>query len=239
MITVDPPSPECKDTYRTLMSVLPASYPIPLRIRIHPNFLSLHCADGTLAPLEYGFLTRSNTHLARSLTQKQPLWRAFGKHNAPIRIHDLTAGFGRDSFICAHLGAEVISIERNPLLYALLFTQVQRLKIHQPSIKWTVLHANSITWLTERCERVEYTYFDPFFHKKTSSLPQKNLQWLQYLANDTEDNAETLFKACQKVCQKRIVVKRPLHASQLGNCIPNGSILQKSTRFDYYQQPQN
>ncbi|PCH52022.1 MAG: hypothetical protein COC20_04525 [Cellvibrionales bacterium] len=60
---------------------------------------------------------------------KQPLGRAVGLSSSfkPL-IADLTAGLGRDGFVLASLGAEVLLVERNTVVAALLSDGLKRLR---------------------------------------------------------------------------------------------------------------
>lgn len=60
---------------------------------------------------------------------KQPLGRAVGLSSSfkPL-IADLTAGLGRDGFVLASLGAQVVLVERNKVVAALLSDGLKRLR---------------------------------------------------------------------------------------------------------------
>jgi len=59
--------------------------------------------------------------------RKQPLARAVGmKPGFNPRILDVTGGLGRDAFILASLGCEIMVLERNPIIFELLHNAWQR-----------------------------------------------------------------------------------------------------------------
>ena len=155
-----------------------------------------------------------------------------------IKIVDLTAGFGRDSLTLSSLNHPLISIEKNPITAAILKTLVAQYKQLNPKCQWEVICTCSDAWLkTQKNQKPTHLYMDPFFEKKTSALPKKDMQWLHHLNRNTEINdEEALFTSAIENCLDRVVVKRDKRANFIANKKPNqGSILQKTSRFDCYK----
>ena len=202
------------------------------RIDVFPNDIQLSSIRNRLASISISFLNSNFKSLLASINTQQPLWRAMGKQVKTSSVYDLTAGLGRDSLILASLGARVVSVEHNPLLYALLDANVAML-LHTSPLDWLVVHADSNEWLPQQSTPQTIAYMDPYFYNKSNSLPQKGMQWLQYLDLHTASNDQQLFTTCMSHAT-RTVVKRPAHAPLLSSHKPNGTIQQKSTRFDCY-----
>lgn len=194
----------------------------------HPQGLVLHDTRGQLAALETGFTQPAFIQLKKTLTPQQPLWRALGKPMPGTLVVDLNAGLGRDSFMLAHLGAQVLSIEANPFLAALLQWQITQYQQQQPQLSWQVVQADSLAWLKQRTEPVQLALADPFFEKNQSALPQKNMQWLHQLGQPMTVGIEAFIDSCSPHCQ-RLVAKGP-KGLKLKSRV-SGIITQKSSCF--------
>ena len=68
---------------------------------------------------------------------------------------------------------------------------------------------------------------------KKSALVKKDMQILQHLLGKDE-NAVPLLKTAIQYAAKRVVVKRPIHAEEVGGIKPSTSISSKKTRYDVY-----
>ena len=216
-----------------LNNLIPNTYHRDIHIQCCPQSL-LISSDQFKSPLSLSYIDHKASRLTRTLSTQQPLWRSFGKKiSPPFTVFDLTAGLGQDSFILASLGADVVSIEADPLIYALLDINISALKYLKPQIKWQAIHADSLVWLKQQTDPLPYVYIDPFFHLKPNSLPHKNIQWIQFLSMLSPDNGQVLFEQALKISDK-IVVKRYKNAASINHLKPNSTIYQKSSRFDCY-----
>lgn len=208
-----------------------------ITVRVRQSEVYLHVPNNPLPDLTLNFCDAQHQFLARSLNKKQPIWRALQWKSTQISpiLFDTTAGFGQDSFIFAHLGAKVISIEKNPLVAAILGCAVWRLKNENPHLNWEVHLGDAKTWLENTSLTPTHIYLDPFFHKKNSAKPKNTIQWLQFITQESQPCPEELFRqACNIPCS-HIIVKRAKEAPFLLNQKPDrGSILQKASRFDCY-----
>ena len=225
-----------------LKNKLPPISAYQLNIAITHDSLLVSTPELNLEPLALSVLDNKAQHLEKTLHAQQPLLKALGKDilTEKATVIDTTAGFGHDSFIMCAYGLHVISIEQNPIIFALLDCLKNMLLKQRPTLRWDVIQGNSIHWL----EHIQHNYpakaiyMDPFFEKKQKALPKNRMQWLQQLAGDDTPSPEALFnQACQTPITK-VVVKRDLKAPYLCNKLPNsGSIIQKTSRFDCYYQP--
>lgn len=233
--TFDQPPPDHLTQWFTKAS---ASKPhLHIHIQATTLGLHLHTSSHPLPDLTLNLGDAQHRFLARSLSKKQPLWRALqwkNKTTTPY-LFDTTAGFGQDSFIFAHMGAKVVSIEGDPLIAAILGYAVWKIKKDTPNLDWDVHHSDAKAWLQNTNQTPTHIYLDPFFHKKNSAKPKNTMQWLQYITQETQPCPEALFQqACSMPCS-HVIVKRAKEAPFLNNQKPDrGSILQKASRFDCY-----
>ncbi|WP_222987457.1 class I SAM-dependent methyltransferase [Psittacicella hinzii] len=154
-------------------------------------------------------------------------------------ILDATAGFGQDSFLLTTAGANVLMLERNPVIGLLLADGLNRLKNQSPEqVNLNLRFPVSITTNAGKniCKSLNFTsvYLDPMYpHKESSAKVNKKMQSIQEIVgldHDTDD----LFRAAQSLNASRIVVKRPKNAPFLGNKETNDSVKSPSHRFDLY-----
>lgn len=151
-------------------------------------------------------------------------------------IVDATAGLGRDSFILASLGFNVILLERSAILHALLQDSLNRAKqqtVLQPIIShMQLVHADALLWLPGKM--VDVIYLDPMFpERKKSASVKKEMVILQDLLGKDKD-AESLLELALTCATHRVVVKRPRLAESLAKRAPTYSLLGKTSRFDIY-----
>jgi 16S rRNA (guanine1516-N2)-methyltransferase len=173
--------------------------------------------------------------------KKEMIARAMGCHprENPV-IVDATAGLGRDSFILASLGYSVIMLERSPILHALLKDGLERAS-QNPSLspiikRLHLFHADAIAWLSKPAytRRPDIIYLDPMFpERKKSASVRKEMVILQELLGKDMD-CDKLFEAALENAIKRVVVKRPKLAENVGERAPNFSLSGKANRFDIY-----
>ncbi len=177
----------------------------------------------------------------------QPLAKAVGlKGGANPTIIDATAGLGRDAFVMASLGAQVMLIERSPIIAALLEDGLGRAS-HDIELKTIVtdrmnlVTADAIKWLADLPteNHPDVVYMDPMYpHRNKSALVKKEMRVLRQLAGDDED-ASQLLHAALTCAKRRVTVKRPrtapiLSGKILNNRKPNGTVESKNTRYDIY-----
>ena len=82
--------------------------------------------------------------------------------------------------------------------------------------------------------RPDVIYIDPMYpQRKKSALVKKDMQILQRLLGKDQD-AEKLLDTALQCAAERVVEKRPVHASPVGNVKPDTSISSKKTRYDIY-----
>lgn len=184
-----------------------------------------------------------NELIARACQIKQQL-------NPAIKIIDATAGLGHDSLLMASLGAEVILLERHPILFALLESAKKQAERHdflgKITQRITVIHQDSAQYLTEIAQdQADVVYLDPMFpardHNQKSEKKQaqvkKQMQLLHLLLpEDGEMDLGDALLDLAKSKVKRVIVKRPKHATFLDGQTPNHQWQGDAIRFDAYFQ---
>lgn len=161
------------------------------------------------------------------------------------RVVDATAGLGRDAFVLASLGCEVLMLERNPVVRALLRDGLRRLRdaaetdselapiAARLSLDDSGLPASE--WLVKQpAESIPVVYLDPMFpQREKSARVKKEMVAFHQLVGSDED-ADALLEPAYAACYYRTVVKRPRVAPFLAGQKPSLSLEGKSGRFDVY-----
>ncbi len=164
--------------------------------------------------------------------KKQGLIRAC-KPAKGIRILDATAGWGRDAGLLASFGAEVLMIEREPMMAALLADGLNRLS-SESSLKLSLVHADTKQYLQTLLE-LDYPdviYIDPMHpERQKSALVKKDMQVLQHLIGADGDVRELIELATTRT-RNRVVVKWPQRLP--GLLKTDACIDGKTVRFDIY-----
>lgn len=177
------------------------------------------------APLFVDFDTKRSQDMGR----RSGLVRAC-KPAEGIKILDATAGWGRDASVLAHRGAEVLMLERHPMMSALLADGLRRCT----HLKLSLLPLDAKTYLStlEPSEYPDVIYLDPMHPlRQKSALVKKDMQALQQCIGVDEDAKEVLVLALTRARQ-RIVIKWPQRSPPLYP--PDVSIPGTTIRFDMY-----
>lgn len=203
---------------------------IQLQDQHHPNF----------KPLIVDFLHGTVNHrLKYGGGKQQDLSKAVGLHRKnDLTILDSTAGLGQDAMVLASLGANVIALERHPLLYLLLQDGLTRAATQLPEMtkRIQLFHQDALGFLqqTNKLANVDVIYLDPMFPPRQKSAQVKaNMQLLHDIAGqDVDKNA--LLSAALNTSIKRIVLKQPRHAPLLTAHQPTHQVIAKSCRWDIF-----
>lgn len=157
-------------------------------------------------------------------------------------IVDATAGLGRDAFVLAGLGAEVLMLERVPAIFALLEDGLRRAREDAETGgiagRMQVRRADAASELAlavaEAGVAPQVIHLDPMFpHRDKSALVKKEMRLFRELAGD-DDDAPRLLEAALAVATHRVVVKRPRKAPPIAGPRPGHVIEGKTSRYDLY-----
>lgn len=157
-------------------------------------------------------------------------------------VIDATAGLGRDAFVLASLGAEVLMVERVAAIHALLEDGLTRAladpATHEIAARMSLVHGDGTRQLAALVAgsgvAPQVIHLDPMFpHRHKSALVKKEMRLFRALAGDDVD-APQLLEAALDVATHRVVVKRPRKAPPIEGPIPRHVIEGKTSRYDLY-----
>jgi 16S rRNA (guanine1516-N2)-methyltransferase len=173
-----------------------------------------------------------------------PLSRILQNVDGPVI--DATAGLGSDAGVAAARGKNVLLIERNDIVHALLQDALKRAVGEEKAIaeRMKIVHADACQLLRDLPEpwsNPGAVLLDPMFppRRRASALPPKPMQRVRELiGHDDSDAIEALLSAAQASGARRIVLKRPpetrINTSDLGAA--TFSIETKLLRWDVWER---
>lgn len=198
---------------------------------------------GAPGPVEVDFGSAGMRYRSRSGTSEL-LGKAVGHgKKIPLKILDTTAGLGRDAFVLADLGCEVVMCEREPVILEMLRSGLERAT------------GSGDIWLSDIVQRmrlcsgdarqvsiaeirgIDVIYMDPMFPQRAKSAAvKKEMVLLQMLLECSADplDADALAMWALEQDTARVVVKRPSKAPNLAKLKPSHCIEGKSVRYDVY-----
>lgn len=153
-------------------------------------------------------------------------------------IIDATAGLGRDSFLLASLGAQVILIERSDTMHALLADGMERAareggEFQDIISRMTLLKGDAKDFLPELSG--EAILIDPMHPpRKNSALVKQELRQVREIVG-TDDDAVDLVRVALRHARNRVVLKWPAKADPMeGLRACSHQICGKTTRYDVF-----
>ena len=153
-------------------------------------------------------------------------------------IVDATAGLGRDAFLLASLGAQVILIERSEEMHSLLVQGMDRAvkeggEFREIIGRMTLLKGDAKDLLPNLSG--EAILIDPMHPpRKNSALVKRELRQVREIVG-TDDDAVDLVRVALKNARNRVVLKWPAKADPIkGLQACSHQILGKSTRYDIF-----
>lgn len=195
--------------------------------------LALKMANFSLLTADF---SASTWNKRRTEGKKQGLVRAC-KPTTGLKIIDATAGWGRDAAVLASFGADVLMLERHPVMASLLSDALlQRTELDSQKLKLSLYDGDAISYLAQLTPEhyPDVIYIDPMHPERNkSALVKKDMQALQQIIGVDEDALALIQIAITRVKQ-RVVVKWPQKVKSLlssSACI-NG----KTVRFDIYSR---
>lgn len=153
-------------------------------------------------------------------------------------IVDATAGFGRDGFLLASLGARVTLIERSDVIHRLLEDAMARAlatggEIGEIIERMTLIHGESKEVLTTL--NPEVILVDPMHPpRKNSALVKIEMRQIREIVGADPD-AVDLMRVALGSARNRVVLKWPQKGDPIsGLPAPSHQIPGKSTRYDVF-----
>lgn len=156
----------------------------------------------------------------------------------PLRAVDATAGLGEDSLLLAAAGYEVLLVERDPVIAALLADCLRRARADErlaaAAGRMHLQPGEATLVLGQLPQAPHLVYLDPMFPAKgKAALTKKKLQLFQRLEPPCAQEEE-LLAAALAAGPRRVVVKRPLKAPALAGRKPSHSVEGKTIRYDVF-----
>ena len=203
----------------------------------------LRTGRGVPGPVTVDFASAGMRYRRRA-GQSELLGRAVGQsRKARLRVLDATAGLGRDAFVLASLGCEVLLCEREPVVLELLRSGLESAAGAGDSrladtVRRMSLCAGEVRQLDAGClTGVDVIYLDPMFPPRDKRAAVKKEMALFHdllqAACDPADADSLLLWAVQQDVA-RVVVKRPPGAPPLAQRPPSHAIDGKAVRYDVY-----
>lgn len=226
---------------RTPVSETPAP---PLALRFDAEGLSLVGGGMELR----GDFTRMLPRLKPANLNRELLVRAArlkGFAGTP-RAVDATAGLGEDSLLLAAAGFEVLLLESDPVVAALLADALRR-AADVPELapvvgRMRLVEADSVAELARMRaagEVPDVVYLDPMFpERRKSAAVKKKFQLIHHLERPCpEEEQVVLLEAALAAGPRKVVVKRPVKGPHLAGVKPSYAIAGKAVRYDCIVPP--
>ena len=192
------------------------------------------------AELKIDFVTGAVGHRLRfGGGRGQDLAKAMGLRGGKTpMIVDATAGLGRDSFLLASLGAQVILIERSEKMHALLVEGMNRAENEGGEFReiigrMSLMKGDAKDLIPELSG--EAILIDPMHPpRQKSALVKRELRQVREIVG-TDDDAPDLVRIALAHAQNRVVLKWPAKADPIdGLKACTHQILGKTTRYDVF-----
>jgi len=226
-----------KEADRTLSDI--SEFPYVLSYT-HNSLNIIQTTKGAPGPVNASFVGGKTAHRLNFGGGKgQMIAKAVGLNKGvQPTILDATAGLGRDAFVMASLGCDVLMLERSPVVSALLAFALEEAKssvVFDIVSRMSLINENAIDWLDSQAESVaDVIYLDPMYpHRDKSSLVKKEMRLFQDIVGEDMDDARLLEAALDKAAY-RVVVKRPRKGDIIDGVQPSFQLLGKSCRYDLY-----
>jgi 16S rRNA (guanine1516-N2)-methyltransferase len=191
-------------------------------------------------PVSVDFLSKASSHRrVHGGGAGQAVAKAIGLNkNRTLRVLDATAGLGRDAFVMASLGAQVLMFERHPVVFQLLNDGLLRFNAYRSEdLRAVSLRLASGAFFDSpeaKAFAPQVIYLDPMFPSREKSAKVKKDMALFHDLVGTDDDADSLLEPAIALAEYRVVVKRPKQAPYLAGRAPTTSLVGKSSRFDLY-----
>lgn len=189
--------------------------------------------------LSIDFTSSAFQYRLRNLNQRNELIaRAVGYRREPLFICDVTAGLGREAFLLAALGCNMMLFERHPIVANALRNALQKacsVRTLAPIVERITLFSSCAIEAMQQSSfySPDVIYCDPMFSPRTKTAAvKKAMQQLHCVVGQDHDAAQLVVLARQHA-RKRVVVKRAIYDSPLLS-EPDFSMSARSHRFDIY-----
>lgn len=152
------------------------------------------------------------------------------------KIFDVTLGLGNDSLKLVHFGADVMAIEKQPLMYELVNDALERYnQAQEKKLALDIHFGDGLLRAKEYVSSIDVFYMDPMFQlDKRTALPKKKMQFLSDIIGENSDEEFLPLVRFLQDHKKRIVIKRHPSAPVFGGLKPKSVFEGKSIRFEVF-----
>ncbi|MAH73946.1 MAG: hypothetical protein CBC09_07560 [Cellvibrionales bacterium TMED49] len=216
---------------------------------LHMGYLGLSLrshSSPSQGPIYCDFISKKlNYRIKHGGGNGQALAKAIGvTGKCKPKVIDLTAGLGTDSFILASLGCKILMLERNPIIYELLYDglarAVQRATVNR-ELACIMNHVNltkidALHYFAKLApnNKFDVIYLDPMFDLPIRMAKVKKEMNSLHNIIGADNDADKLLEKAMERAKYRVVVKRSKKSPNLANIKPNLVLGGKSTRYDIY-----
>jgi len=155
-----------------------------------------------------------------------PMIKALQIHKpvSKTTILDATGGYGIDSFIFACKGYKIILLERDPILYSLLY-DAYLIGLQYPDVapvlqNMKIIHDDAFKYIPNVIEDQipDIIYLDPMFPSKVKvALSSKEIMIARKLVENSD--TQSLLQLAQSYAKERVILKRPIKLDDHPNAI--------------------
>ncbi len=184
------------------------------------------------------FASAAVRHRAADGLRRQSLLKAAGvKADFLPTVLDATAGLGRDAYLLARAGCQVMMLERSSLMYVLLLDGMDRgaalAEEEAAAVKRLSLEHTDFMTADLADRQFDVVYLDPMFPEaKQRALVKKELQLLKELLGFQDGKG--MLERARAFAGRRVVVKRGSKSPWLDDIKPELSFSGRSSRYDVY-----
>lgn len=155
------------------------------------------------------------------------------------KIFDMTMGMASDSLKLVYFGAEVMAMDKQPLIYELVRDAVFRIErdftFDSGKLAFDPHFGDSLVRAKEYVSAFEVFYLDPMFHlQNRTALPKKKMQFLNDIIGENSDDEFIPTVRFLLDHKKRVVVKRHPDAPTFGGLKPKSVYAGKKIRFEVF-----
>ncbi len=163
---------------------------------------------------------------------------AGGLRAAGQTVIDATAGLGRDALLLATAGFHVTMLERSPVVRALLDDGLHRARRSEDAdlveavSRMSLQSCDAMHWMREH--HADVVCLDPMFPARRKAAQVKKEMYLLGRLLGQQEDGDALLEPALSSATRRVVVKRPKLAGNLGGRKPDWQLRGRSGRFDVY-----
>lgn len=212
-----------------------------IRFKKHMNY-TLTCRNGKLGFL-FGnqhlicvdYFSKENLRRRRNLGKTSPFFKALGlspykTSSQDFHFYDLTAGFAQDAFLILNHCKKLVLVERNPIIYIMLYDAILRLLKVCPQFENRIelLFDEAQNYLNALHQFPEKSliFFDFMFESKKSKS-NKNMYFLKKMTQkDSANNKIELLNHARKKSPTRVVLKTKSPELESQGVVFKGSVVQ-------------